>query len=160
MSCHPATDGNPITASGVRAVPCHDPYAEWTCEQQTDSDRLVAARLFWRRVPLQKDAVQAVVRATAAGVLPWLDKWHLAPVRPWLSAARSLAGAGLLPIPEDYQPPAHLCEFRRLLPNHRFQIRVGIGAEANATAQDTSAVERMLQWACNLLEADAVLFSP
>lgn len=160
MSYDAATDKKPIGVSAVRAIWCRDAYAEWFCEPQTGVDHRVVIRLFWRRVPLQKDAVESIVRATAAAVLPWLDHWHLAPARPWLSAARSLAGAGLLPLPGNYEPPTHLADFRRLLPNHGFHIRVGIDPNAHPAEQDISAVERMLQWTCDLLEADAVLFLP
>jgi very-short-patch-repair endonuclease len=143
--------------SVVRPLHCRDPYSEWCCGQDESTGSVVWVQLFWRRVPLQKDAVQAIVRATAAGVMRWLDQWELAPVRPWLSAARSLVGAGLLPIPEDYEPPAHLRDFRRLLPHHRFHIRVGVDKKANAPDQDLRELERLLQWACDLLQADALL---
>jgi len=146
--------------SVVRPVYCRDPYSEWCCGQDHGTQSVVSAQLFWRRVPLQKDAVQHIVRATAAGVIRWFDHWELAPVRPWLSAARSLAGAGLLPIPEEYEPPAHLRDFRRLLPDHEFQISLGVDRKANATDQDIRDLGRMLQWACDLLEAEAVLFLP
>jgi very-short-patch-repair endonuclease len=160
MRYDPATSSSPIFFSGVRAINCHDAHAEWSCEPETDADRLVVVRLFWHRLPLQNNAVRAIVRAVAAGVLPWLDDWHLAPTRPWLSEARSLAAAGLLPIPEGYEPPAHLCDFRRLLPQQRFRLRVGMGREANPGDEDLGAVVRMLQWACDLLGADALLLLP
>ncbi len=159
MQRDPVTGKNPI-APPVQAIRCDDAYAEWLREPEANGDRIVAARLFWRRVPLQKDAVRSIVRATAAGILPWVDNWQLAPPRPWLSAARTLAGAGLLPVPEGYEPPSHLADFRRLLPTHRFHLGIGIGAEARADDQAIAAVERTLQWACELLEADALLLLP
>jgi len=160
MSNDPATDKNGTITLAVRGVRCRDPHAEWLGEPGTNSDRGVITRLFWRRVPLQKDAVQAMVRATAAAVLSRVDEWNLSPARPWLTFARSLAGACLLPIPANYEPAAHLVEFRRLLPNEVFRIRVGIGPESGATDEDLSAVERILQWACDLLEGDALVFLP
>jgi len=156
----PAIDDHPSTTSVVRAVYCQDAYTEWCRETGSDAEGMVSVQLFWRRLPLQRDAVQAIVRATAASVIQRLDQWHLDPMRPWLSAARSLAGAGLLPIPQDYEPPAHLRDFRRLLPDHRFRIKAGVDANAQATDQDTFTLERLLQWACDLLEADAMLFLP
>lgn len=160
MSNDPATEKNLTFGLAVRAIRCHDPYARWIEEPGANSNRGVVSRLFWPRVPLQTRAVQDLVRATAAAILPWVDEWELFPARPWLTTARGLAGAGLLPIPTDYEPTAHLVEFRRLLPRGAFRVRVGIGRDTDATEGDTSAVERMLQWACNLLEADALLFLP
>src|SRR5258708_20873953 len=130
--------GNPI----VRSVRCEDAYAEWCEQKESDEENTVSVRLFWRRVPLQKDVVQAIVRATAAAVVRWFDHWHLTPARPWLSEARSLIGAGLLPIPEDYEPPSHLHDFRRLLPQHRFRVKVGLDGGANVTDQETFPLER------------------
>ena len=160
MRNDPETEKNLTIGLAVRQVWCHDPYSRLFGESSTNDEGGVVARLFWRRVPLQTDAVQSLVRATAAAILPWVDEWDLFPARPWLTAARSLAGAGLLPIPANYEPAAHFVEFRRLLPNDKVRIRAGIGSASSATEENLSAVERLLQWACNLLEADALLFLP
>jgi very-short-patch-repair endonuclease len=160
MTNDTTTEKNLKIGLAVRGIRCHDPYARWFGEPGTNNPRGVVVRLFWRRVPLQTDAVQALVRANAAALLPWVDEWDLFPARPWLRTARSLAGAGFLPIPANYEPAAHFVEFRRLLLNKEYQLRVGIGPESAATEEDISAVMRILQWAGNLLEADAVVFLP
>src|SRR5262249_1043566 len=144
----------------VRGIRCHDPYSKWLGDVGTNSKAGVVARLFWRRIPLQTDAVRALVRAAAAALLPRLNEWHLFPARPWLTTAGSLAGAGLLPIPSNYVPAANLVGFRRLLPNDKFSIQAGISSEARVTEEDVYAVERTLQWACDFLEADALVFLP
>ena len=161
MRNDPETAATLTVGLAVRGIRCHDPYSKWFLDLGTNSnDGGVIARLFWRKVPLQTDAVQSLVRATAAALLPCVDEWDLFPARPWLTTARSLAGAGLLPVPSNYEPAANLVEFRRLLPNDKFRIRAGIGSEASATEEDVSAVERILQWACDFLEADALVFLP
>jgi very-short-patch-repair endonuclease len=160
MRNDPETAATRTVGLAVRGIRCRDPYSKWFGDLGTNSNGRVIARLFWRKVPLQTNAVQGLVRATAAALLPRVDEWDLFPARPWLTTARSLAGAGLLPVPSNYEPAANLVEFRRLLPNDKFRIRAGIGSEASATEEDVPAVERILQWACDFLEADALVFLP
>jgi very-short-patch-repair endonuclease len=158
MGFNSAIDESLFGHSAVRSVRCDDPYAEWSRRNGAHEENVVLVELFWRRIPLQKDAVQAVVRATAAAVVQWFDDWDLTLTRPWLSEARRLMAGGLLPIPEDYEPESHLRDFRRLLPQHTFRVKVGLGAGADVADQETYALERILHWACDLLEADAVFF--
>jgi len=101
-----------------------------------------------------------LLRATAAQVLPLCDKWDLTPARPWLTAARRLAGAGLLPLPEAYEPEMHLTEFRRLLPDHAFRIEVGLNEPPEFLAGGIAAIERSLLWISDILKPDVLLFVP
>ena len=109
----------------VKIVPSIDPHQAWlNCPNPAGI--WVRVRVYWHRAPVQRDAVQDLLRATAAQMLPFLDIWNLTPQRPWLTAARRLAGAGLLPVPEAYEPATHFSEYFRLLPGHSFRFEVGL----------------------------------
>jgi len=109
----------------VRVRVYWDPHQAWlNCPNPAGI--WVRVRVYWHRAPVQRDAVQDLLRATAAQMLPFLDIWNLTPQRPWLTAARRLAGAGLLPLPEAYEPATHFSEYFRLLPGHSFRFEVGL----------------------------------
>jgi very-short-patch-repair endonuclease len=106
------------------------------------------------------DMVQDLLRATAAEVLSRFDEWNLKPARPWLTAARRLAGAGLLPIPKAYEPAAHLAEYRSLLPNYSFRVEAGLNERPDSFAVGFETIERSLLWVSELLNAEVLFFVP
>jgi very-short-patch-repair endonuclease len=101
-----------------------------------------------------------VLRGTAAEVLSLFDEWNVIPTRPWLTEARRLAGAGLLPIPKAYEPAAHLAEYRRLLPYYSFRVEAGLTEQPDLLAARSGAIERSLFWISGLLSAEVLFFLP
>ena len=108
-----------------------DPHAAWLTYPD-HSGAWVRIRLYWHIAPLQTHLVQDLLRATAAQLLSLFDSWTVTPERPWLTAARRLAGGGHLPIPGQYEPATHFAEYRRLLPAHKFRIEIGLNEKANS----------------------------
>jgi very-short-patch-repair endonuclease len=101
-----------------------------------------------------------MLRATAAEVLSRFDEWNLTPSRPWLIAARRLAGAGLLPIPKAYEPASHFAEYRSLLPDYCFRVEAGLSAGLEFLAEGSATIERSLLWIQEILNAEVLFFVP
>ena len=95
----------------LKIIPSIDPHEAWL-NYPAPAGSWIRVRVYWHRVPLQRDVVQDMLRATAAEVLSRFDEWNITPTRPWLIAARRLAGAGFLPIPKAFEPAADLAEYR------------------------------------------------
>ncbi len=143
----------------MTVIPAAGPYEAWLNHPEPPGN-CVRVRVFWRRAPLEQDAVVQLQRATAAQMLALIDEWRLDPDRPWLTAARRLAGAGLLPIAPAYDPASNLAEYRRLLPHYAFRIEMGLGEAWNFSAHSPTAVERSLRWISEILYPEILIFVP
>jgi hypothetical protein len=139
-----------------QVLPSINPHHTWLTHPDPGQS-CVRVRLYWHTAPLLPNLIQDLLRAVAARALPMANYWCLSPDRPWLTAARRLAGAGLLPIPPRYEPAAHFAEYRRILPAHPFLIEAGINAVAHTPA--LAAVERALLWLSDILQAQVLFFT-